>query len=79
MKKICLLLFGLFLYSFNCYGQVTVTHFNANWNSANDVQWVDKLTDCDITKIDIATKPKLQQKYSVVVVPTIIIFKDGKK
>ena len=29
--------------------------------------------DCEIEHIDIAKKPKLQQKYEVVVVPTILI------
>ncbi len=61
------------------FSQITVTHFNAGWNKANDVEWVDKLKDCDITKVDIATDPKLQQKHNVVVVPTIIIFQDGEE
>ena len=63
----------------NAYSQITVTHFNAGWNSANDVQWVEKLSDCDIAKVDIASDPKLQQKHNVVVVPTIIIFQDGEE
>ena len=63
----------------NAYSQITVTHFNAGWNSANDVQWVEKLSDCDIAKVDIATDPKIQQKHNVVVVPTIIIFQDGEE
>jgi hypothetical protein len=61
------------------YSQITVTHFNAGWNKANDVTWVENLKDCDITKVDIATDPKLQQKHNVVVVPTIIIFQDGEE
>tara|TARA_R100001224_G_scaffold82566_1_gene52080 strand:- start:629 stop:958 length:330 start_codon:yes stop_codon:yes gene_type:complete len=78
MKKYILsLLFALA--SFSTFSQITVTHFNAGWNSANDVQWVDKLSDCDIAKVDIAADPKIQQKHNVVVVPTIIVFQDGEE
>ena len=59
--------------------QVTVTHYNAGWNSSNDVEWLKKLEDCDIVKVDIVKQPKLQTKHKIVVVPTIIIFKDGEE
>tara|TARA_A100001201_G_C4014339_1_gene178614 strand:+ start:300 stop:629 length:330 start_codon:yes stop_codon:yes gene_type:complete len=78
MKKLILLPI-FWLLSTTAYGQITVTHFNAGWNSANDVQWVEKLSDCDVTKVDIAADPNLQQKHQVVVVPTIIIFQDGEE
>ena len=78
MKKFVLsVIFMMIAYS--GFSQITVTHFNAGWNKANDVEWVEKLKDCDITKVDIATDPKLQQKHNVVVVPTIIIFQDGEE
>ena len=60
-------------------GQITVTHYNAGWNKTNDVKWLNKLSDCDITKVDIVKKPKQQKKHKIVVVPTIIIFKDGEE
>ena len=59
--------------------QVTVTHYNAEWNKANDVKWLNKLSDCNVTKVDIVKKPKQQTKHKIVVVPTIIIFKDGEE
>ena len=59
--------------------QVVVTHYNAGWNSANDVEWLKKLEDCNITKVDIVKNPKQQKKHKIVVVPTIIIFKDGEE
>tara|TARA_R110002153_G_scaffold265743_1_gene428570 strand:- start:292 stop:651 length:360 start_codon:yes stop_codon:yes gene_type:complete len=59
--------------------QVTVTQYNAGWNSANDVEWLKKLDDCNVTKVDIVKKPKQQKKHKIVVVPTIIIFKDGEE
>ena len=59
--------------------QVTVTHYNAEWNKANDVKWLKKLSDCGVAKVDIGKHPKFQKKYKIVVVPTIIIFKDGEE
>ena len=58
---------------------VQVVHFNAGWNSANDVEWVSELTDCKIKSCDIATDTKAQNKHEIAVVPTIIIFKDGEE
>jgi len=72
-----LLLFVLI--SGGAFGQVVVTHFNADWNSSNKVEYVEKLKDCDIVYVDIVTAPKLQKKHEIVVVPTIIIFKDGEE
>ena len=71
MKKF--LLIPLLLLSNFLGAQVVVLHFNAGWNEANDVTWVDELEDCEIEHIDIAKKPKLQQQWKVVVVPTILI------
>ena len=61
------------------FGQVVVTHFNAEWNDHNKSDWVDSLEDCEITYVDIAGSPKIQKKHKVTVVPTIIIFKDGEE
>jgi len=72
MKKFILLL-TFFLLSTNVKSQVVVLHFNAKWNSSNNIEWVEELIDCDIEFIDIATSPKLQKEYSIVVVPTIIV------
>ena len=71
MKKFLLIPFILLSHFIS--GQVVVLHFNAGWNEANDVTWVDELEDCEIEHIDIAKKPKLQQKWKVVVVPLSLI------
>jgi hypothetical protein len=60
-------------------GQIVVTHFNAEWNDPNKVSYIGKLTDCNIVYVDIAKAPKLQNKHEIVVVPTVIIFKDGEE
>jgi len=79
MNKLITIIFLLLMWSFTTKAQVTVTHFNAEWNKANAVEWVKKLKDCDLTYVDIAKTPKLQAKHKVVVVPTIIIYKDGEE
>ena len=61
-----------------CDADVCVVQFNAGWNSANDVEWVDDFKDCDIKYIDIATDTEAQSDYEIVVVPTIIVF-NGKE
>tara|TARA_E500000305_G_scaffold106247_1_gene104583 strand:+ start:334 stop:663 length:330 start_codon:yes stop_codon:yes gene_type:complete len=60
--------------------QVVVKHFNAEWNNSNSAVWVDDLSDCDITHVDIVKNTKAQSEYNVVVVPTIIVFnEDGEE
>ena len=61
-------------------GQISVAQFNAKWNSANEVPWIDKLSDCQtVSYVDITTSPKIQLKHKIAVIPTIIIFKDGEE
>ena len=72
MKKILRTSAFLFLVNLS-KAQVVVLHFNADWNKANAVEWVEDLDDCEVEFIDIAKKPKLQKEYSIVVVPTIVI------
>lgn len=71
MKKFLLIPFILFSHFIS--GQVVVMHFNAGWNEANDVEWIEELEEVELEFIDIAKKPKLQQKWKIVVVPTILI------
>ena len=82
MKKLIialLFLIPLMTYSQSpCKDDICVVQFNAGWNSANDVTWVDDLSDCGIKYIDIATNTEAQNEYEIVVVPTIIIF-NGKE
>jgi|TARA_R110000796_G_scaffold97273_1_gene204194 hypothetical protein len=61
------------------FSQIVVTHFNAEWNNPNKVKYIGELTDCDIVYVDIAVAPKLQAKHEIIVVPTIVIFKDGEE
>jgi len=74
------LLFLLVFFCSSVSAQIKITHFNAGWNSANDVEWFMDLKDCK-TKghTDIAVDTEAQTKHKIAVVPTIIIFKDGEE
>ena len=78
MRKITMILVFV-LMSLQAFSQIEVKYFNAAWNAANEIEWIDKLTDCEIEKYDIGTNPADAGKYKVVVVPTILIFQDGEE
>jgi len=78
-------IFGIYLFvlflllaSSTVFAQVTVIHFNAGFNSANDVVWLSKLEDCDRQTLLIDENDN-QTKYQIAVVPTIIVFDDGEE
>jgi hypothetical protein len=60
-----------------CDDGICVVQFNAGFNSANEVTWLNDLTDCSTTTVDIMEDPSLPQDYKIVVVPTILILEDG--
>ena len=60
-----------------CKEDICVVEFNAGWNEANRVDYLDELTDCGIKRISI-DKGDWQKEYGIVVVPTIIVF-NGKE
>ena len=77
MKNILITLLTAF--SLSASSQIVVTHFNAEWNDPNKVSYIGKLTDCDIVYVDIAKSPKIQEKHNIIIVPTVVIFKDGEE
>ena len=76
MKK---LLYLLLLVSGVAFSQIQVIHFNAGWNAANDVPWVEELTECKLKYIDIAADAQAAKDYKIVVVPTIVVFNEGEE
>jgi len=58
---------------------VCVVEFNASFNSANSVDWIDDLSDCKGRRVDIAAEPELQKEHKIVVVPTVIVFNEGEE
>ena len=76
--SVYMLVILLMLFAGNAFGQIEIKQFNAGWNSANNVDWVQKLSDCKtMSYIDISKDKEAQKEYKIAVVPTIIIFKDG--
>ena len=76
MKNLLLL---LLLVSGIAYSQIQIIHFNAGWNSANDVGWFEELTDGKLKWVDIATDAKAATEWKITVVPTILIIVDGEE
>ena len=72
MKKLLVFL-SLLMMTTIVKAQIVVIHFNADWNAANSVKWINDLEDCEIEFVDISKKANLQKQYQVVVVPTIVI------
>ena len=62
-----------------CNSGVCVVEFNASFNSQNSVGWIEKLSDCETSRVDIATAPALQKEHKIVVVPTIVVFNEGQE
>ncbi len=58
---------------------IQVVEFNAKWNSAKNVEWLGKLSDCKVGRLLIDDNPKFKTKYKILVVPTIIVFRDGEE
>ena len=60
--------------------QIKVIQFNAEWNKANGVDWIQSLTDCNtIAYVDVGKDKEAQTKYKIAVLPTVIIFKDNEE
>ena len=64
--------------SYTCDENICVVEFNASWNSANNVTWINKLSDCESKRI-LIDKGSWQKDFSIVVTPTIIIFVNGEE
>jgi len=60
-----------------CNSDICVVQFNAGWNEANGVDYLDELTDCNVMSVNIEDGT-YQADYDIVVVPTIIVF-NGKE
>ena len=59
-----------------CNSDICVVQFNASWIQSNSVDFLEKLTDCEIMNVNI-DEGTYQSDYKIVVVPTIIVFTVG--
>ena len=62
-----------------CEDGLCVVQFNAGFNAANEVTWLNELTDCSTATVDIMADPSLPSDYKIVVVPTILVLEDGEE
>jgi hypothetical protein len=81
MRKLILLLSIL---TTTCFAQdfpegLVVVEFNASFNKANEVQWLSKLTDCEVERVDIAADSRWASEYKIVVVPTLVVFNNNEE
>ena len=61
--------------------ECAVVQVNASWNYANRLN-IAKLKDCYIAEVDLTNKTigaVIQKEWNIKVVPTIIIFENGKE
>ena len=83
MKKLLLLLLFLGLCLITKSQDIpqeglAIVEFNAPF-SGTKCGYLEKLSDCETSRIDISKDPKIGPKHKVVVVPTLIIFQDGEE
>ena len=81
MKKILLFLLLIPFLSFSqkVPGEgLVVVEFNAPFSNSK-CEYLNKLSDCDVVKIDISKNTKAQGAYKIVVVPTLVVFQDGEE
>ena len=79
MNYLYYILLGLFFFFYGaCYGQVSVIHFNSEWNADNNFD-ISVLKDCDIDSVVICHNPELQEKHKIKSVPTIIVFDEEQE
>ena len=74
---LCMFVAGTALGQNMCNSDICVVQFNASWNESNSVDYLGKLTDCEVMNISI-DEGTYQSDYKIVVVPTIIVF-NGKE
>ena len=73
-----LLVLFLLVASSSAFSQVTAIHFNADFNSVNDVVWFSNLKECNKQTLLIEENNN-QTKYEIAIVPTIVVFDDGEE
>ena len=73
------ILIALFFFCYGmCCGQVSVIHFNSEWNADNNFD-ISTLKDCDVDSVVICHDPELQEKHKIKSVPTIIVFDEEQE
>ena len=58
---------------------MVVVEFNASFSASNKVEWLSKLSDCEVQRVDIAADSRWASEYKIVVVPTLVIFNNNEE
>ena len=58
---------------------VVVVEFWVEWNASNEFAELSKLKECNKYRVDIGVCNKIQNKYNVSAVPTVLVFENGKE
>ena len=79
MKYFPYIFLGLFFFCIgSCFGQVSVIHFNSDWNSDNSFD-ISVLKDCKKTDVVICHDLDMKDKHKIKSVPTIIVFDEQQE
>ena len=79
MKHLKLILLTLFLFvGMSATSQtVKVRYFNAEWNEANQCNWIKDIVNAKSYRIDLESQTA--KDYKIKVLPTLIVFNDGEE
>ena len=61
----------------NIAKDIVAVEFWAEWNKANEFAELNKLKDTNVYRVDIMHCTKLQTKYNISAVPTVVLFDNG--
>jgi hypothetical protein len=79
LSYILLVLIALFFFCIGiCSGQVSVIHFNSEWNADNNFD-ITVLKDCKKSDVVICHNPDLKDKHKIKAVPTVIVFDEDEE
>jgi hypothetical protein len=79
LSYLLLVLCALFFFCYGlCVGQVSVIHFNSEWNAENGFD-VSVLKECKKTDVVICNSPEMQEIHKIKSVPTVIVFDEDEE
>ena len=58
---------------------VVVVEFWVEWNASNQFAELNKLKECEKYRVDIVKCNKIQNKYNVSAIPTVLVFENGEE
>jgi hypothetical protein len=79
MKYLYYILLALVFFFYGiCCSQVSVVHFNSEWNADNNFD-ITVLKDCKKSDVVICHNPDLKDQHKIKAVPTVIVFDEEEE